>query len=153
MTGSTELPALQRTLAAEHAAVYVLGVLGGRAAVLGPSPLRPALEAAYDAHVTRRDTLRTLVTGAGGDPVAAEPAYDLPRNLATPGQITAEALRVERTTCATYAAQVAGTSGAARTWAVTALREGALSELTFGGPPRPLPGLPAGYARRRAAGS
>jgi hypothetical protein len=148
MTESEELSALQRTLAAEHAAVYVLGVLGGRAAVLGQSPLRPALEAAYDAHVSRRDTLRTMVAGAGGDPVAAEPAYDLPRALTTPAQITAEALRVERTCVATYAAQVADTSDGTRTWAVAALREGALSELTFGGPPRPLPGLPAGYAHR-----
>jgi hypothetical protein len=142
-----ELPALQRTLAAEHAAVYVFGVLGGRAAVLGESPLRPALAAAYDAHLARRDRLRVLVTAAGGDPVAAEAAYDVLRPLTTPAQITAEALRVERACVSTYAALVAATTGADRLWAVETLGAGALSELTFGGPPLPLPGLPAGFAR------
>ena len=146
MNDAEELPALQRTLAAEHAAVYVFGVLGGRAAVLGESPLRPAVAAAYDAHVARRDRLRLVVTAVGGDPVAAEPAYDLPRELTTPAQIMAEALRVERACVSTYAALVAATTGAERVWAVETLSAGALAELTFGGPPLPLPGLPAGFA-------
>jgi hypothetical protein len=141
------LSALQRTLAAEHAAVYVFGVLGGRAAVLGESPLRPALAAAYDVHLARRNRLRLVVAAAGSDPVAAEPAYDLPRELTTPAQITAEALRVERACVSTYAALVAATTGAERAWAVDTLSAGALTELTFGGPPLPLPGLPAGFAR------
>ncbi len=148
MTDEEELAALQRTLAAEHAAVYVFGVLGGRAADLGETPLRPALAAAYDVHLARRNRLRLAVTAAGGDPVAAEPAYDLPRRLSTATQITAEALRVERACVSTYAALVAASAGAARAWAVDTLSAGALAELTFGGPPLPLPGLPAGFARR-----
>ena len=147
MSDQAELPALQRTLAAEQAAVYVFGVLGGRAAVLGESPLRPALATAYDAHLARRNRLRTMVTAAGGDPVAAEPAYDVPRDVTTPAQITAEALSVERACVSTYAALVAATTGADRVWAVGTLGAGALSELTFGGLPLPLPGLPAGFAR------
>ena len=103
--------------------------------------------AAYDAHVARRDRLRLVVTAVGGDPVAAEPAYDLPRELTTPAQITAEALRVERACVSTYAALVAATTGTERAWAVDTLSAGALAELTFGGPPLPLPGLPAGFAR------
>lgn len=148
MTDPGSMLALQRTLAAEHTAVYVFGVLGGRAAVLGASPLRPALTTAYDVHLARRNQVRGLVHAAGGTPVAAQPAYDLPRPLTTSAQITAEALRVERACVSTYAALVAATTGADRTWAVTTLSEGALSELTFGGPPLPLPGLPAGFARR-----
>jgi len=147
VTDQTALPALQRTLAAEHAAVYVFGVLGGRASVLGESPLRPALSAAYDAHLARRNRLLARVTDAGDVPVAAEPAYHLPRSLTTSAQITAEALRVERTCVSTYAALVAATTGADRAWAVGTLGAGALSELTFGGPPLPLPGLPVGFAR------
>jgi hypothetical protein len=139
--------ALQRTLAAEHAAVYVFATLGGRAAVLGASPLRPALAAAYDAHVARRDRVRVMLSAASGAPVAAEPAYDLPRDLTTSAQITAEALRVERACVATYAALVAATAGADRAWAVGTVSAGALSELTFGGPPQALPGLPVGFAR------
>ena len=147
MSDQAAVDALQRTLAAEHAAVYIFGVLGGRAAVLGLSPLRPALETASATHLTRRDQVRVLVRRAGGDPVAAEPAYDLPRALTTPAQITAEALRVERACVATYAALVAATTGSDRAWAVVTLSAGALSELSFGGPPLPLPGLPAGFAR------
>jgi hypothetical protein len=141
------IEALQRTLAAEHAAVYAFATLGGRAAVLGASPLRPALTAAYDAHVARRTQVRLLLSAAGGTPVAADPAYALPRSLTTPAQITAEALRVERACVTTYAALVAATTGADRAWAVGALSAGALSELSFGGPPQALPGLPPGFAR------
>jgi hypothetical protein len=139
----TALEALQRTLAAEHAALYVFGVLAGRAEVLGPSPLRASLSTAYDAHLARRTDLRAQVTAAGGDPVAAAPAYDLPRALTTPAQIASEALRVERACVATYAALVAATSGPDRAWAVAALAAGAISETTFGGAARPLPGLSA----------
>ena len=79
--------------------------------MLGASPLRPALTTAYDVHLARRNQLRVLVHAAGGDPVAAEPAYDLPRALTTSAQITAEALRVERACVTTYAALVAATTG------------------------------------------
>ena len=106
MTDSADLSALQTTLAAEHAAVSVFAVLGGRAAVLGESPVRAALATAYDTHLARRNLLLARVRDADGDPVAAEPAYDLPRPLTTPAQITAEALRVERSCVSTYAALV-----------------------------------------------
>ena len=148
MNDSADLSALQTTLAAEHAAVSVFAVLGGRAAVLGESPLRTALATAYDTHLARRNLLLARVRDADGDPVAAEPAYDLPRPLTTPAQITAEALLVERSCVSTYAALVAATTGADRTWAIETLAAGALSELTFGGSPQPLPGLPAAFARR-----
>ena len=79
--------------------------------------------------------------------MAAEPAYDLPRALTTPAQITAEALRVERACVTTYAALVAATTGSRPRLGGRTLSAGALSELSFGGPPLPLPGLPAGFAR------
>ena len=135
------LDALQRTLAAEHAAVFVLGALGGRASALTSEPLRSALTTAYDVHVQRRDRLRPMVQAAGGTPVAAEPAYRLPRPLTTAAQIEAEALRVERACVTTYAALVAATAGAARRWAVDALIATAVSESAFGGRPEALPGL------------
>jgi hypothetical protein len=147
VSAQVTVDALQRTLAAEHAAVYIFGVLGGRAAVLGLSPLRPALATAYDTHLARRNQVRLLVRTAGGVPVAAEPAYDLPRALTTPAQITAEALRVERACVTTYAAMVAATTGTDRAWAVVTLSDGALSELSFGGQPLALPGLGTGPAR------
>ena len=137
----TAVAALQRTLAAEHAAVFVLGALGGRASALPPSPLRTALDTAYDAHVERRDQLRTVISAAGTDPVAAEPAYRLPSPLTTAAQIEAEALRVERACAATYAALVAATTDAERRWAIDALVATAVGETAFGGRPQALPGL------------
>jgi hypothetical protein len=139
MTGNVE--ALQRTLAAEHAAIFVLGALGGRATTLTAPQLRAALDAAYDAHVQRRDDLRARVTGAGGEPVAAEPAYRLPSPLSTAAQIAAEALRVERACVTTYAALVAASADDGRRWAVAALATTAVGETQLGGRPQALPGL------------
>ncbi|NED21451.1 DUF4439 domain-containing protein, partial [Streptomyces sp. SID9913] len=48
-----ELRALQAALAAEHAAVYGYGVVGGR---IGKERA-PQARSAYDAHRARRDTL------------------------------------------------------------------------------------------------
>jgi len=140
----TTLEALQETLAAEHAAVYVYGVLGGRAAPLTDPRLHTALAAAYDAHVGRRDQLRRMVTALGGDPVAAEPAYRLPRTLTSAARIAARALLTERSCVAQYGALVAAADpGATRAWAVVALGEGALAELDFSGHPQALPGVTA----------
>jgi hypothetical protein len=138
---STRIEALQRTLAAEHAAIFVLAALGGRASSLPPSPLREALDTAYADHEDRRGRLRTMIAGAGADPVAAEPAYRLPAPLSTAAQIAAAALDVERACATTYAALVAVTTGALRRWAIDALVVTAVGESAFGGRPEALPGL------------
>ena len=143
MSTTSSVDALQRTLAAEHAALFVFGALGGRASELPDTPLRSALSAAYDVHLERRNELRTMVTTAGGDPVAAEPAYRLPHPLTTADQIRAEALRIERGCVTTYAALVAASAGPDRLWAVEALAATAVGEAAFGGRPEPLPGLHA----------
>jgi len=137
----TSVDALQRTLAAEHAAIFVLGALGGRSAPLTAPALRDALGAAYDVHVRRRDELRTMIAAAGARPVAAEPAYRIPAGLSTRARIEVEALRVERACVATYAALVAATAGRQRRWAVEALVATAVAETTFGGRPEALPGV------------
>jgi hypothetical protein len=138
----TELGALQQTLAAEHAALYTLGVLGGRAATLTDEPLRTALSTAYDVHLVRRDHLVAVIVEAGATPVAAAPAYVVPRRLTTSGQVAEEALRVERACAAVYAALVAASGiGTTRTWAIDVLGSTALAQLGFGGRPEALPGL------------
>jgi len=140
----TEVDALQRTLAAEHAAIFVLGALGARAAALPAVQLRTALSAAYDEHLARRNHLRPVIAATGEHPVAAEPAYRLPTRLSTEQQIAAEALRVQRACVATYAALVAQTAGAGRRWALEAMTQTALTEADFGGRPQALPGLRGG---------
>jgi hypothetical protein len=137
----TNVEALQRTLAGEHAAVFVFGALGGRASVLPAPDLRRAIDTAYDAHLERRNQLRRMITAAGGDPVAAEAAYRLPPGLVTAEQVAAEALRVQRACLTTYAALVAAGTNADRRWALDAMTRTALSEADFGGRPQALPGL------------
>jgi hypothetical protein len=138
---ATPAAALQATLAAEHAAVFVLGALGGRASALDAPALRAALDRSYAVHLQRRDELRTRVSAAGRDPVAAEAAYRLPGPLTTAPQIEAAALHVERACARSYAALVAATSGDDRGWAVDALVGTAVGESAFGGRPQALPGL------------
>lgn len=135
------LSAEQQTLAAEHAAVYVLGVLGGLAATLPAPVLHTSLATAYVVHRTRRDELEQMVRAAGGTPVAGAAAYDVPRSATTVAAINAEALRVERACTTTYAALVAATATTQRGWAIARLRESAVSELGFGGRPQALPGV------------
>ncbi|MBZ9641095.1 DUF4439 domain-containing protein, partial [Streptomyces sp. PSKA30] len=69
-----ELRALQAALAAEHAAVYGYGVVGGRI----DEGRRTEARAAYDAHRARRDALVLEVRNLGGEPVAAAGGYALP---------------------------------------------------------------------------
>jgi hypothetical protein len=141
VTTTSPVGALQKTLAAEHATIFVFGALGGRASALPPSALRSALDTAYASHVERRDALRTMIEADGGAPVAAEAAYRLPTPLTTAAQIAAEALRVERACATTYAALVAATSDTERRWAIDALVTTAVGEAAFGGLPEALPGL------------
>ncbi|MDN5743836.1 MAG: ferritin-like domain-containing protein, partial [Nocardioidaceae bacterium] len=66
-----QVAALQTTLAAEHAAVFVYGALGARTSLSGQPALYRALTAAYSLHRDRRDELSARVQTAGADPVAA----------------------------------------------------------------------------------
>lgn len=135
-----DLAALQTTLAGEHAALYVYGVLGGRTSRSAARALYDTLVTGYDLHRWRRDELTRRVSDAGGTPVAAAVTYDVPRVLDTPARISAVALGVERRCASTYAAMVAGTSAAHRPWAITALTQTAVRELALGGRPEAFPG-------------
>jgi len=136
-----EVDALQTTLAAEHAAVFVYGVLGGQTSRSGSPALYAALTAAYTLHRTRRDDLMSRLHAAGSEPVAAEPGYDVPADLGTPGAVSARARAIEEAAAATYAYLVASTTGEARVWAIDALLDAAVRGLGFGARPDRLPGL------------
>lgn len=136
----SEVGALQTTLAAEHAAVYVLGVLGAQTSQSANPALFTSLSDSYATHRGRRDHLTRTVTGLGVAPVATEPAYDVPADLSTPDALTRRALELERSCSATYAYLVGSTAGELRAWAVRALQTTAVRELVFGGTPETLPG-------------
>jgi hypothetical protein len=71
---STENAALGEALAAEHAAVWGYGVVGGAQ----PAEARPQAAAAESAHRDVRDQVSALLTSRGADVVDAEGGYALP---------------------------------------------------------------------------
>jgi hypothetical protein len=136
------LAALQDTLAAEHAAVYVLAVVGGRLSASAYPSTSRLVEEAYKVHLLRRDQLREAVAATGHTPVPPAPAYRVDAVGRAPGPL----VRVARTTeerCGTvYAQLVSSSTGRRRRWAAEALTDSAVRALGFGGVPSSYPGLP-----------
>jgi len=135
---STE--ALQTALAAEHAAVYVLGTLGGRTSQTADPDLFLAISEAFAAHRLRRDELTAAIAGLDAEPVAAEAAYAVPTGLDRSGQIARVARETEESCATTYAWLVANTVDEMRRWAIGALNETAVRVLTLRGTPEMFPG-------------
>lgn len=135
----TPVDALQAALAAEHAAVYLTGVLGAQTSQSDQPALYRSLLNAYHAHRRRRDQLTVLISNRGGEPVAAEVAYDLPA-LGTVAEVNDAALQLERRIAPTYGQLIENTSGAERRWALVALENTALVQLEFRGTPERFPG-------------
>ena len=138
----TPVDALQAALSGEHAALHVYGVLGGRVSVSSAPATAAAIGSAYAMHRARRDQLRGMVQALGGDPVAAEVAYELSGPADTTAQITREARGIEERCAEVYAQAVGATVRAQRQWAIDALADAAVRFLTFDGEPRAFPGLP-----------
>lgn len=136
------LDALQTTLADEHAALYTYGVLGARTSQSATPALFDALTAGYRRHRGRRDQLRLLVEDAGGEPVAAAPAYELDRRLLRATQVQAAALDLEVASAETLLALVAQSSGTVREWALTEATWSASWQLELGGAAEAWPGAP-----------
>ncbi len=137
----TPQEALQRTLAGEHAAVYLYGVIGGRVSVSAQAQLWQRVRDAYALHRERRDQLVPMVRAAEADPVPAEVSYDLPNEATTQAELEQAALAVEERCAAVYADMVGSTSGANRQWALEALEDAAVRLLGFGGEPEAFPGI------------
>lgn len=137
----SSVEALQTTLAGEHAALFVVGYLGGQTSQSGSPGLYLALRESYSAHRDRRDRLEAMLVSAGATPRAAAPSYDLPDiDTARPTTVAAAALDVERACGVTYGFLVANTVGDERAWAVDALLDSAGRELELGGRPQSFPG-------------
>lgn len=137
----TPLDALQATLAGEHAAIYVYGVLGGRVSVSAEPGLADKLGTAYTTHRGRRDQLVSMVRTVDAAPVVGEVSYVVPNPALTPAQLERAALLLEKRCTAVYADMVGSTSGANRQWAIGAVTDAAVRQLGFGGTPVPFPGV------------
>ncbi|MFE6688430.1 ferritin-like domain-containing protein [Streptomyces sp. NPDC057743] len=132
-----ELGATQAALAAEHAAVYGYGVVGGR---IG-TDRRPEAQSAYDAHRARRDALRRTVRELGGAPQAAAAAYELPFPVPDAAAAARLAAELEDRVAAVYADLVRAADGAHRKDAAAALREAAVRAVRWRGSGVAFPGL------------
>ncbi|MEU4197580.1 ferritin-like domain-containing protein [Kribbella sp. NPDC026611] len=132
-----QLDAIQAALAGEHAAMYGVGVAGGK---LSGARFRDATDL-FDQHRDRRDQLSALVVAAGKTPVAAEPAYDLPLAVTTPATAAALVLGIERRIAAVYGDLVeAAEQEPVRAVAIEALLAAATAQIAWGGAPVAFPG-------------
>ncbi|ANP49828.1 hypothetical protein J2Z21_004659 [Streptomyces griseochromogenes] len=132
-----ELTALQEALAAEHAAVYGYGVVGGRV----DERRRVEARAAYAAHRARRDALVREVRDLGGEPVAASAAYALPFPVPDAASAVRLAARLEERVAGVYSDLVRAASGPRRGAAAGALREAAVRAVRWSGESVAFPGL------------
>ncbi|MBP5936468.1 ferritin-like domain-containing protein [Streptomyces acidiscabies] len=142
---SAELDAFQAALAAEHAAVYGYGVVGGQ---IGEAR-RGEARVAWDAHRARRDALARAVRDLGAEPVAANAGYALPFPVDGTSSAVRLAAQLEERIAGVYSDLVRATSGARRGDAAGALREASVRAVRWGGGSVAFPGL----AERGGAGA
>ncbi|MFF5721929.1 ferritin-like domain-containing protein [Streptomyces buecherae] len=142
---STEptLRATQAALAAEHAAVYGYGVVGGRI----EDQRLPEAREGLTAHRARRDALERDVRALKGEPVSSAAAYALPFPVPDAAAAARLAGEIEARLCAVYADLVRAAEGGARREAAAALREAAVRAVRWRGSSVTFPGL-----TERAAG-
>ncbi|MFI1400319.1 ferritin-like domain-containing protein [Streptomyces sp. NPDC020681] len=131
------LGALQAALAAEHAAVYGYGVVGGR---IGDDR-RADVMAAYGAHRARRDSLSRTVRDLGGTPAAAAAAYALPFEVPDAAAAVRLAAVLEDRVAGVYSDLVRAAVGPLRLDAAGALREAAVRAVRWRGSGVAFPGL------------
>jgi hypothetical protein len=132
-----ELDALQAALAAEHAAVYGYGVVGGR---VGEDRENEAA-AAHAAHRSRRDSLTRTVRDLGGKPAAAAAGYALPFPVPDAAAAIRLAAVLEERVAAVYSDLVRAAQGPLRLEAAGALREAAVRAVRWRGSGVAFPGL------------
>ncbi|MFE0864758.1 DUF4439 domain-containing protein [Streptomyces rochei] len=132
-----ELDALQAALAAEHAAVYGYGVVGGRVG----EERRTEARAAYDAHRARRDALTRDVRDLGARPVASAAGYALPFEVPDTASAVRLAAELEERVAGVYSDLVRAVGGDRRTAAAGALREAAVRAARWRGGSVAFPGL------------
>ncbi|MET9624272.1 MULTISPECIES: ferritin-like domain-containing protein [unclassified Streptomyces] len=131
------LAAAQAALAAEHAAVYGYGVVGGR---IGAGR-RADATAAHDAHRARRDALRRTVRDLGGEPVAAAAGYALPFPVPDTAAAVRLAAALEDGVAGVYSDLVRASTGPLRRDAAAALRDAAVRAVRWRGSDVTFPGL------------
>ena len=137
MSAVDTVDAVQASLAAEHAAVYGYGVVGGR---IGDDREREAADA-HAAHRARRDALVRTVRDLGAEPVAAAAAYTLPFPVTDTAAAVRLAAELEDRVAGVCSDLVRATDGPLRHEAAVALREAAVRAVRWRGSGVAFPGL------------
>ncbi|MFI9384790.1 ferritin-like domain-containing protein [Kutzneria sp. NPDC052558] len=137
--------ALQRALAAEHAAIWAYGLAGA----FLPAASRAALTKGAEAHTVRRDATITTLKGAGATPNAAEPGYSVPMPLTNQSSAFTLLVSAETDSVGTWRSVLENTSDQGlRKTALDALTDAAVRAMSWrqssGQTPAtpPLPGQP-----------
>ncbi|MEU1372712.1 ferritin-like domain-containing protein [Streptomyces triculaminicus] len=131
------VPAAQAALAAEHAAVYGYGVVGGRVEEEHTAQAREA----YDIHRARRDVMSRAVRALGAEPEAAAAAYALPFPVTDGASAVRLAAELESRLAAVYADLIRASTGSLRGEAAAGLREAAVRAARWRGGSVAFPGL------------
>jgi hypothetical protein len=134
---STVIDAAQAALAAEHAAVYGYGVVGGRVA----GARQPEARQAYEAHRARRDAMIRTVADLGAVPLSAAAGYELPFAVPGPAEAVKLAAFLEERVAGAYSDLVRAAIGDIRRDAAGALREAAVRAVRWSGGSVAFPGL------------
>lgn len=137
---STVIDAARAALAAEHAAVYGYGVVGGWVA----ESRKDEAQQAYDAHRAARDAMIRTVADLGGAPVYAAGGYALPFPVAHPADAVKLAGYLEERVAGAYGDLVEAAIGGIRRDAAGALREAAVRAVRWTGESVAFPGLAEG---------
>ena len=140
---STATKALQAALAAENSAVYGYGVAGAHL-----TGARRATAVRYwVAHENARDTLTSMLTAMGGQPVATAAAYQLPFPIHSALAAVSLAALLEDRVTAVYLGLVALDDPALRAFGAAAARTAALRAAMWRGSTLAFPGLDAATAQ------
>ena len=129
-----DLALWQQVLAAEHAAIWGLGLVGATPPLAGPA------SAALDVHRARRTRCADAIVTMGGEPVSSAPAYDL-TNPSTPRAARELAADLEETCAVAYAALAGAGRRGARLQAAAWLRETTVAIWAWNDSVLALPGL------------
>ncbi|MGN6722777.1 MAG: ferritin-like domain-containing protein [Marmoricola sp.] len=137
----TPTQALVAALKAEYAAVYLYGLIGGRAS-RGDKPAEVArIKNLYAAHRTRRDQLIALLGARKVATPAPAVAYKPPIDPVSPSTRTACAREIEVRSESVYTQLVASTTGPERAFAINALDSVSKAGVALGQTPSAFPGL------------
>lgn len=133
--------ALDAAVRAEFAAVYLYGLLGGRAARGGKPAEVARIDDGYATHRLRRDQLLALLAARGVPAPVPAVAYAAPIDPTSAATRTACARLIEERCTSTYAQLVAAVEGAERAFAINALSATAVAAVALGQRPSAFPGL------------